>query len=374
MGIMNIFRGQFIDIIEWADENPSVLVHRFDRLNHEIKTGAKLIVRPGQMAVFVNEGKVADHFEPGTYTLTTKNLPILTTLLSLPYNFESCHKAEVYFIRTTEQLNRLWGTPTPVMMRDPDFNMLRLRAHGNYSYRVGLTNDMITRFAGARAEFRCEEIEKQMSLRLVSVLSDTLGELKIPALDLAANYVEIGDEMLKRMTPIMNGMGFELMSFTVGNISLPDNVNEEIDKRSGLGAFNGVMGQYTQKQAADAMRDMANNPGGGGNMMGMMFGAQMGQTMSALNNQTIQQPQQQPQAQAAAVPPPIPAEPTYFLAVNGQRQGPFTIAALQQEILAGRCNGETLVWTAGMANWQAAKTVAALASLLGQVPPPPPLP
>ena len=158
MGLFSGFKNQFIDIIEWAEETPGVLVHRFDRFDNEIKYGAKLIVRPGQKAVFVNEGQIAHVFGPGTHTLETKNIPILRTLLSLPYNFESPFKAEVYFIKTTEQLDRKWGTPSPVMLRDADFGIVRLRARGNYSYVVGDDKTMLSRFVGARAEFKADEL------------------------------------------------------------------------------------------------------------------------------------------------------------------------------------------------------------------------
>ena len=226
MGLFNLFRGQFIDVIEYPNENPAVLVHRFERFNNEIKYGAKLIVRPGQAAVFVNEGKIADKFGPGTYTLETKNLPILTTLLSLPYNFNSPFKAEVYFIRTTEQLDRKWGTATPVMMRDADFGIVRLRARGNYAYKVSLRDELLTRFVGAQADFTGDAIEGQMKTKVVSACSDALGELKIPALDLAANYTEIGDRVRANLEPDFAALGFELLSFTVESISLPDEVNQ----------------------------------------------------------------------------------------------------------------------------------------------------
>ncbi len=188
MGIMNFIKNQLIDIVEWPEETPGVLVHRFERAGNEIKRGAKLVVRPGQSAVFVNEGQIADKFEPGTYSLETKNLPILTTILSLPYGFNSWHKAEVYFIKRTEQLDRKWGTAQPITMRDADFGPLRIRAFGNYSYRVGMTDNMLQRFVGAKSEFKAEELEKQIQLKSVSEFTDTLGELQIPALDLAAQY------------------------------------------------------------------------------------------------------------------------------------------------------------------------------------------
>ena len=372
MGIMNFIKNQLIDIVEWPEETPGVLVHRFERAGNEIKRGAKLVVRPGQSAVFVNEGQIADRFEPGTYKLETKNLPILTTILSLPYGFNSWHKAEVYFIKRTEQLDRRWGTAQPVMMRDADFGKIRIRANGNYSYRVGMTDNMLQRFVGAKSEFKAEELEKQIQLKAVSEFSDSLGELQIPALDLVAKYNEIGERVLQNLQPIMNNMGLELMTFTVGNISLPEEVNAAIDKSGAIGALGGMQG-YQQMKAADALGDMAKNQGTGGTMMGMMLGGNLGAFASQQVFQQPQQQYQQPQQQMAPPPPPPPA-PMFYVAENGQQQGPFNIQQLQGMIAGGGFGPNSLVWTAGMSGWQAASTVAALSGLFGPVPPPPPPP
>ena len=366
MGLMDFIKGELLDIIEWPDEIPGVLVHRFDRKDHAIKKGAKLIVRPGQMAVFVNEGQIADKFEPGTYSLETKNIPILRTLLSLPYGFETPFKAEVYFIKRTDQLDRKWGTSQPVMMRDLDFGMIRLRAFGNYSYRIGISDEMITRFVGARADFKGEELEEQIKPKCVSSLSDALGELHIPALDLAAKYDEICEQMHQKLTPEFAKIGLELLSFTLQNVSVPDNVQEAMDKRASMGAL-GVT-DYTKLQAADALRDAAKNQGGSGNMMGMFVGAQLGNLMG---NQTMQP--QQPMMGGMATPPPMPAAVMYYVAINGAQQGPFQAAQLQQMVASGQINAQTLVWAAGRAAWSAAGTVPALASFFA-APPPPPMP
>lgn len=371
MGIMNFIKNQLIDIVEWPEETPGVLVHRFERAGNEIKRGAKLVVRPGQSAVFVNEGQIADKFEPGTYSLETKNLPILTTILSLPYGFNSWHKAEVYFIKRTEQLDRKWGTAQPITMRDADFGPLRIRAFGNYSYRVGMTDNMLQRFVGAKSEFKAEELEKQIQLKSVSEFTDTLGELQIPALDLAAQYNEIGERVKQNLQPVMNDMGLELLTFTVGNISLPEEVNAAIDKRGAIGALGGMQ-SYQQMKAADALGDMAKNQGTGGTMMGMMLGGNLG-AFAGQQFQQSQQPQyQQPSQQQMAPPPPPPAAPLFYVAVNGQQRGPFNIQQLQGMIPGGGFGPNSLVWTAGMSGWQAASTVAALSALFGPVPPPPP--
>lgn len=201
-----------------------------------------------------------------------------------------------------------------------------------------------------------------MKTKVVSACSDALGELKIPALDLAANYTEIGDRVKANLEPDFAALGFELLSFTVESISLPDEVNQAMDKRSSLGALGGVMDQYTRMQAADAMRAAADNPGGAGNMTGMFVGANLGGAINA----SVQPPQQAPQA----VPPPLPAAPAYFAAINGASTGPYTQEQLKAAVLAGQVKADTLVWAQGMSGWQAAGTVPALAPVFAAMPPP----
>jgi len=294
MGLFDKLKNEFIDIIEWADTRGDVLVQRFNRYDNEIKYGAKLIVRPGQRAVFVNEGQIADSFEPGTYTLKTQNIPILTTLKGWKYGFSSPFKAEVYFIKTTEQLDRKWGTPNPVMLRDSDFGIVRLRARGNYSYQIGLTSEMISRFVGAQEAFTVNDLEGQTRTKVVSSFSDCIGELKIPALDLAAQYDEIGTFMKSKLTEAFARLGLELMVFNVENITLPEEVEQAMDKRASMGAL-GNLNNYSQFQAANALEDAAQNQGGTGNMMGMMMGAQMA---GGITNSLHQEQEVQTQTQA----------------------------------------------------------------------------
>jgi len=282
---MNSLRAEFIDIIEWENQSGDVLVHRFERHDNEIKNGAQLIVRPGQRAVFVNEGQIADSFGPGTYRLETKNLPILATLKGWKYGFDSPFKAEVYFVNATELLDRKWGTPSPVMLRDADFGAVRLRARGNFSYKVGATKEMLSRFVGSRDEFRVDEIEGQLRTRIVSSFSDALGEMKIPALDLLTKYDELGAEMRRRLSDIFEDLGLDLLSFTVENISVPEAVQKALDERASMGAV-GNLNNYAKFQAANAMRDAASNEGGmAGGMLGMMVGGQLGGVMGGAMQQ-----------------------------------------------------------------------------------------
>lgn len=284
MALLDRLRAEFIDIIEWPNQTPDVLVWRFERFGNEVKMGAKLIVRPGQRAVFVNEGKVADRFEPGTYTLETKNLPILATLKGWKYGFNSPFKAEVYFVSALEQLDRKWGTATPVMLRDADFGIVRLRAHGNYSYRLAISEEMLSRFAGARGEFRAEELETQLRTVVVSAFSDTLGEAGIPALDLLAQYDEIGAALRARLAPRFSELGLELLSFALENITVPEDVQKAMDQRASMGAV-GDLRKFAQFQAAQALRDAASNPSGAGHVMGMMVGGQLGGSLGGVLTQ-----------------------------------------------------------------------------------------
>ncbi|QSH42104.1 SPFH domain-containing protein [Lentisphaerota bacterium ZTH] len=359
MGLFDKFKSQFIDIIEWVNPEPDILVHRFERYDNEIKMGARLIVRPGQRAVFVNEGRIADAFDPGTHKLSTKNMPIITTLLSLPYAFESPFKAEVYFIKTTEQLDRKWGTPNPVMLRDTDFGMVRLRARGNYSYKVGITEGMITRFVGTQGDFSCDRLEDQIRIKVVSSFTDCLGEHKIAALDLAAKYDEISGFMKEKLSSDFAELGLELLTFILENISVPDEVQKAMDQRSAMGAV-GNLNNYSQYQAANALRDAAQNEGGAGNMMGMMMGAQMANGISG----TLQQ------SSPGSAPPPLPKKTKYFVAVDGKQTGPFELPEVEVKIKSGEIARESLVWTEGMSNWEKAVSRMDLSGFFASVLPP----
>jgi membrane protease subunit (stomatin/prohibitin family) len=362
MGLLNMIKNQLIDVIEWPEQEPGILVHRFNRHDNEIKMGAKLIVRPGQKAVFVNEGKIADGFDPGTYTLSTQNMPFLTTLLSLPYGFTSPFKAEVYFVKTTEQLDRKWGTPNPVMLRDQDFGMVRLRARGNYSYKVGIREEMISRFVGAQSEFAADSIEEQIRVKVISSFSDCLGELKIAALDLASKYDEISNTMHTKLTQDFIRLGLELLSFTLENISLPDEVQKAMDERASMGAI-GNLNNYSQYQAANALREAANNQGEAGNLMGMMLGTQMA---GGISNSLIQQQN----TAAQTIPPPVPGQSQYFAVIAGQQAGPFNMAQLQEKINKSEISKETLLWKQGMPSWEKADAISELINLFDCVPPP----
>jgi len=309
--IKNIVTSQLIDVIEWKDDSRDTMVYRYDMNNKEIMMGAQLTVRESQVAVFVNEGQLADIFQPGRHELTTSNMPIMTALKSWKYGFNSPFKSDLYFINTRQFLDLKWGTSNPVMMRDSEFGMIRIRAFGIYSFKVADPTVFLKEVFGTSGLFTVDGVEGQIKRTLVSGLSDAIAESKIPALDLAANYEELSQYALKTLNPKIEALGLTLCSFIIENISLPEEVEKSIDKRTSMGVV-GDLNKYAQYQAAEAMREAANNPGGGnmaGMGVGMGAGAAMGQmfaqSMSA--NHTAQQPVPAAQAACTACGKPIAA-------------------------------------------------------------------
>lgn len=384
MGLWDKLTGEFVDIIEWTNDDRETLAWRFERYGNEIKYGAKLTVRPGQAAVFVNEGQIADVFEPGMYELQTSNLPILSTLKGWKYGFESPFKAEVIFVTTTQIVDRKWGTKNPIMMRDPEFGPIRLRAFGTYAIKVVNPSAFITTLVGTDGVFEADEITDQLRNIIVSRFTDKLGEAKVPALDLASNYDEIADIIHDKIEPEFKEYGVELPKFLIENIALPPEVEEALDKRSSMGIL-GNMNQYSQFQAANAMEAAANNPGEAGGAMGGGMGMGMGFAMANQMGNAMGGGQAAPQASSAPPPPPGhgAANVEFHVSVNGQSYGPYDMNTFAQHVQAGQITGESMVWKQGMANWLPAGQVAELANLFGpsspppapggSVPPPPPM-
>ena len=296
----NIIKGQLIDVIEWIDNSRDVMVHRYDMNGKEIMMGAQLTVRESQVVVFMNEGQIADVYTPGRHELTTSNMPIMTALKSWKFGFNSPFKADVYFVNTRQFLDLKWGTANPVMMRDAEFGVIRLRAFGIYAFRVKDPVVFLKEVFGTNSLFTVSDVEGQLKRGMVSSLSDAIAESKIPALDLAANYEELGNLALSVLQPKAQAMGLELTSFVIENISLPEEVEKTMDRRTSMGVL-GDMGRYTQYQAAEAMREAANNPGGGsmaGMGVGMGAGAMMGQMFTQSMQQAAQPAAQQPISQS----------------------------------------------------------------------------
>lgn len=279
MAFFNFIRSQFIEVIEWTDSSNDTMVYRFPVQNKEIKMGAQLTVRPSQIAVFVNEGQIADVYEPGRYKLSTENMPILTKLKSWKYGFNSPFKAEVYFVNTKQFTDRKWGTSNPIMMRDAEFGMLRLRAFGNYSFKVIEPVIFLKEVFGTNELFEVESIEGQLKRSIISGLTDYLAEARIPALDLAMNYDELSQGSKTKLQSRFRKLGLEISSLYIENISLPEEVEKTLDKRTSMGVL-GDMGKYAQYQSAEAIRDAAKNEGGLASAgVGIGTGAALGNMM-----------------------------------------------------------------------------------------------
>lgn len=373
MGLMKNIRkqigSQFIEILEWLDDTHDTLVWRFPVYNQEIKMGAQLVVRENQAALFVNEGKAADLFTPGRYQLTTQNIPILTTLRGWKYGFQSPFKAEVYFFNTRLFTDLKWGTTNPVMMRDAEFGMIRLRAYGTYALKVGDPKRFFETVVGTRGLTGTEEIVGQLRSTILSRLSDALAEAKIPALDLAAHYDELSAAGRTVLAPEFDSFGLELARFFIENVSLPEEVEKAIDQRSKLGVLGDRLGQYTQLQTAEAIGTAAANPGGlAGAGVGLGAGVAMGQAMSQAMAGSAA-----PGAAAAPPPPPPPAgAPRWSLAIAGQTYGPYTDDQMRAMLASGQVTPETMAWRPGAPGWAAVATFGELAGTAEAPPPPPP--
>ena len=276
---------QFIEVIEWLDPSQNTLLYRFPVAGQEIKNGAQLIVRESQAAVFVFEGQIGDVFGPGRYTIDGGNTPILSKIGAWKYGFNSPMKSEVYFVNTKQFTDMKWGTSNPVMLRDADFGIVRLRAFGAYSLRVGDPGEFIEQIAGTNAQFQTEDIDVQLKRAIVTEFSDAMGEMQIPALDLAAKYKELGEQIRGKINEDFHTYGLEVTKFYIENISLPPEVEAAMDKRASMGALGDAQ-KYMQFQAADALRDAAQNEGGGAGLgaglgAGFAVGGQMANAFGA---------------------------------------------------------------------------------------------
>jgi membrane protease subunit (stomatin/prohibitin family) len=367
VGLWDKLKGELIDIIEWTDDSRDTIVWRFPRYENEIKMGAKLIVRESQTAVFVNEGRIADVFVPGTYTLTTQNMPILSTLKGWKYGFESPWKAEVYFVNTRQFPGVKWGTQNPVMMRDPEFGAVRLRAFGSFTLRVADPAALLREMVGTDPQFRTEEVQEYLRQLVVSHLGAALATAQVPVLDLAAQQLSIGGALATALTDELGPSGIAIPKFIIENISLPPEVEEALDKRTSMGVV-GDLDRYTKFQTANAIEDAANNQGGAGEGFGFGLGMAASQQAAQSLNRPAPAPAPAPAA-AAAGPPPLPVK-QWYIGVNGQQLGPFDQAGLAAQARSGALTRESLVWAEGMAGWTAAGQVPEIGGAFAAVPPP----
>lgn len=381
MGLFDSLRNEFIQIIEWLDDSNNTLVYRFPVHDQEIKMGAQLTVRENQQALFVNEGEVADLFKPGRYELSTQNIPIMTTLRGWKYGFDSPFKAEVYFFNTRLFTGLKWGTPNPVMMRDAQFGMVRLRAFGTYAMRIADAKTFFKTVVGTQGLTTTDEILDQLRSTIINHISDIVAESKIAAIDLATQYRELSAVGQKELAPAFAELGLEIVRFNIDNVSLPDEVTAAMDQRTKLGVFGDNMSQYTQMQAADSIRVAAENPGGiAGAGAGIGAGMAIGNAMGAAFGSAQQQGQQgghaaPPPPPSGATPPPLPGGgtsnvPRWSLAIDGKTYGPYTDDALKAMVQSGQVLASTQAWRPGAGGWAPLETYAELG--LHAAPPPPP--
>ena len=376
--IMDIFgkikeklSNEFIDIVEWLDYTDDTIAHRFERYQNEIKNGAKLIVREGQTAVFVNEGQLADVFTPGTYDLTTQNLPILTTLKGWKYGFNSPFKAEVYFVNTHLFTDEKWGTKNPVTLSDERFGLVEIRAFGTYAFKISDAGKFIIDIVGTDNNFTNFEINEHLKSLIATRFTDTVGEANLPIELYAANTSELSDTCREVMAPEFASVGISLEKFFIENVSMPEDLKKEIFEYSRLEKLD--MQKLAQFKAAKAMELAAKNEGGtAGAGMGMGMGFVLAQQMGGMMGGAMGQQQTGfPSVGGAAVPPPMPASVQYFYALNGAQQGPVTFEQLKALFANRTINKDSLVWKQGMTNWTALSEVQELKSFLGGNTPPP---
>ncbi|GLX02749.1 SPFH domain-containing protein [Microtetraspora sp. NBRC 16547] len=363
---MDRIRGEFIDIVEWTDDSRDTIVWRFPRYENEIKMGARLVVRESQTAVFVNEGRIADVFTPGTYVLETQNLPLLATLKGWKYGFHSPFKAEVYFVNTRLFTDLKWGTQNPVIVRDAEFGMVRLRAFGAFATRITDAAALLRELAGTDPQFRTEEVQEYLRQLIVGRLANALATANVPVLDLAGHQDALGARLAGILSEELAPVGVAVPTFIIENISLPPEVEAAIDTRARMGIV-GDLDQYTRFQTANAIGDAARNPGGAGEGIGLGMGMAVGQRLAAgLAPQAVPAPP----PGAAGGPPPLPPQEQWYVAVGGRQQGPYDPAALPGLVGTGELTRASLVWRVGMPAWLPADQVPELSPLMSSVPPP----
>jgi membrane protease subunit (stomatin/prohibitin family) len=293
MGLMDFIKKQFIDILQWTEQGDGVLAWRFPMAENEIQYGASLTVRESQMAVFVNEGKVADVFGPGMYKLTTQTLPVLTYLKNWDKLFESPFKSDVYFFSTRQQVDQRWGTSQPVTIRDKDFGAVRLRAFGNYNYRIADPKKFHTEISGTRDTYTVADLDGQLRGLMLQHISDAVARSGIAFLDLAANQIEFAKQIQEATAPSFETIGLKLEGVTVQNVSLPEELQKILDQKIGMGMVGGDMGKFMQYQTAQSIPKFAEGSGNGGggiagDAMGLGAGVALGQVMAQQLNQGLQ--------------------------------------------------------------------------------------
>jgi len=364
MGLLDAFKHEFIDIIEWTDNTNDTLIWKFPRFQNEIKMNAKLTVRESQQAVFLNEGVIADVFQPGLYTLQTENMPILTTLKGWKYGFNSPFKADVFFASTRQFIDQRWGTKNPITLNDDRFGMIELRAFGSFAFRIIDAGKFIKEVAGTEGQYTTEEVTGQLRSMIVNKFSNASGGGTISIDKFAANLEELSATIQDKLNADFDSYGLKITKFLIENVSMPDDLKKEIFEYSRLNKVD--MQKLAQLKTAQSIEVAAANEGIAGVGAGVGVGLGVGNMMAGAFNQN------QNTQQNTNTPPPIPQALQVFLAVNGQQTGPYGIEQLSQMVQSGSLTRESLVWKAGMGAWAQAGTVAELVQVFNSVPPPPP--
>ena len=284
MALMDFIKKQFIDIIEWTEEGDDLLAWRFPMADMEIQNGGVLVVRESQMAMFVNEGQVADVFGPGMHKLTTQTLPVLTYLKNWDKLFQSPFKSDVVFFSTRQRIDQKWGTPQPITIRDKDFGAVRLRAFGNYAYRITDPKAFYSEISGTRAAYPVADLEGQLRGLVLQNISNAIAGSGVPFLDLAANQVMFAEALAKELAPAFEKLGLRVESLTVQNLSLPEELQKILDQKIGMGMVGNDMGKFMQYQTAQAIPKFAEGAAGGGGIagdaMGLGAGVALGQVLA----------------------------------------------------------------------------------------------
>ncbi|MDD0811023.1 SPFH domain-containing protein [Curvibacter sp. RS43] len=300
MGLMDFIKKQFIDVIQWTEDADGTLAWRFPMADQEIQNGAVLIVRESQAAVFVNEGQVADVFGPGTHHLSTQTLPVLTNLKNWDKLFDSPFKSDVYFFSTRQQLDQKWGTPQPVTVRDADFGAVRLRAFGNYSFRLVDPKLFHSAISGTRERYGVAELDGQLRGLVLQNISQAIAASGVPFLDLAAQQQRFAQALQQQLAPEFQKLGLQLEAMTVQSISLPEDLQKVLDQKIGMGMVGQNMGQFMQYQTAQAIPKFAEGSGQGGGVAGDAMGLGAGVALGQVLAQNLQAGLQAPPAGAAA--------------------------------------------------------------------------
>ena len=307
MALMDFLKKQFIDVIQWTEDSDGTLAWRFPMADMEIQNGAVLVVRESQMAMFVNEGQIADVFGPGTHKLTTQTLPLLTNLKNWDKLFQSPFKSDVYFFSTRQQVDQKWGTPQPITVRDAEFGAVRIRAFGNYAYRLADPRKFQTEISGTRDTYTVADLDGQLRGLIMQNIAIGIAQSKIPFLDLAANQLAFAQALTGALAPAMEAYGLKLEAMTVQSISLPEELQKILDQKIGMGMVGGDMGKFMQYQTAQAIPKMAEGVGAGGDAgglagagLGMGAGVAMGQILAQNMQSALQGTAPAPAAPAAA--------------------------------------------------------------------------